>query len=52
VADVLPGLLTRSEVIDVRYLQISPLSSAIAEVIKATEHLRLLSKGKPGQNVE
>ncbi|WRT70308.1 uncharacterized protein IL334_007306 [Kwoniella shivajii] len=45
----LPGILNRSEVINVRYEQIPPVHMAISEVEKATKNLRKLSKGKNGQ---
>lgn len=51
-ADILPGLLNRSEVIDVQYEEISPLSSAIAEIKRGTSSLNDLFHFKPGQKLE
>ncbi|WVR00207.1 hypothetical protein IAU59_007349 [Kwoniella sp. CBS 9459] len=44
----LPGILNRSEVIDVRYEQVPPVKTAIIEVEKATKNLRKLSKSTHG----
>jgi hypothetical protein len=44
--------MSRSEVVDVRYQQISPLTMAMSEVSKAAEQLRLLAKGRPGESPE
>jgi dedicator of cytokinesis protein 3 len=51
-ADVLPGLLSRSEVVDILYEEISPLSSAIAEIGRGTGQLHSLISFKPGQKLE
>ncbi|KAK8853154.1 hypothetical protein IAR55_003855 [Kwoniella newhampshirensis] len=48
----LPGLLSRSEIIGVRYEQIAPIVTAIHEVGKATRNLRKLSKDRNGQPPE
>ncbi|TYJ58828.1 hypothetical protein B9479_000260 [Cryptococcus floricola] len=45
----LPGLLARSEVINVRYEQIAPGVMATMEVERATKHLRKACRGKDGQ---
>ncbi|WVR07765.1 hypothetical protein IAU60_004808 [Kwoniella sp. DSM 27419] len=45
----LPGLLSRSEVVNVRYEQVSPVGNAIAEVGKATKSLRRLCSVRDGQ---
>ncbi|WVQ67084.1 uncharacterized protein L199_005278 [Kwoniella botswanensis] len=44
----LPGILNRSEIINIRYEQIPPVNMAIMEVEKATKNLVTLSKGKDG----
>ena len=48
----LPDVLNRSEVVDIQYEQISPLSTALSEVGKATKALRTLSKGKSESGVD
>ncbi|WWD19564.1 hypothetical protein CI109_104025 [Kwoniella shandongensis] len=45
----LPGMLSRSEIINVRYEQIAPIETAIQEVSRATKNLRKLSRGRNGQ---
>nr|XP_018260970.1 uncharacterized protein I303_06687 [Kwoniella dejecticola CBS 10117]OBR83128.1 hypothetical protein I303_06687 [Kwoniella dejecticola CBS 10117] len=45
----LPGILNRSEIVQIRYEQIPPVNMAIMEVEKATKTLQRLSKGKNGQ---
>ncbi|ORX40680.1 hypothetical protein BD324DRAFT_654448 [Kockovaella imperatae] len=49
---ILPDVLNRSEVVEIRYEQISPLSTALAEVGKATGALRDLSREAPGYRVD
>ena len=47
-AKPLPDLLSRSEVTEVRYEQISPIANALSQIAKATKLLRTLTKGKDG----
>lgn len=46
VMHTLPGVLCRSEVIDIVYEQISPLGNALIEIERATKTLSNLSKGE------
>lgn len=47
--DELPGVLARSEIICVRYEQISPIAMAIMEIKMAIKSLQKSSRGKNGQ---
>lgn len=42
---MLPGVLCRSEVVDIAYEQISPIASALHEVARATHMLRVMASG-------
>ncbi|OCF44595.1 hypothetical protein I317_01482 [Kwoniella heveanensis CBS 569] len=48
----LPGILNRSEVMNVRYEQVPPVVTAINEVEKATKNLHKLSRGNHGHPPE
>ncbi|WVQ84302.1 hypothetical protein IAT38_006454 [Cryptococcus sp. DSM 104549] len=45
----LPGVLSRSEVLSVRYEHIAPVAMAIMEVGRATNNLKRSNRGKSGQ---
>ena len=45
VADKLPGVLCRSEVVNIVYEQISPLANALTEIDRATKTLKSMSAG-------
>lgn len=47
--DELPGVLSRSEIISVRYEQIAPIAMAIMEVQAVIKSLQKSSRGKNGQ---
>lgn len=49
---MLPGVLNRTEVVNIAYEQLSPIANAISEVINATRNLRLLTRGRGDQPVE
>jgi dedicator of cytokinesis protein 3 len=51
-ADVLPGVLNRSEVVDIRYEQIAPISNALSEIAKATKTLKALIQPRTGAQIE
>jgi hypothetical protein len=44
-AESLPGVLCRSEVVDITYEQISPIAGALNEVARATRLLRTMTHG-------
>nr|ODN99941.1 cytoplasmic protein [Cryptococcus depauperatus CBS 7855] len=48
----LPGVLNRSEIISVKYEQISPVTMAVMEVEKATKSLKKSCRGRNGQMPE
>lgn len=51
-ADVLPGVLNRSEVVNIRYEQIAPISNALSEIAKATKILKALIQPRTGAQIE
>ena len=51
-AEMFPGVLNRSEVVEIRYEQMTPMTNAANEVTRATKHLRSLINVKEGMLVE
>lgn len=51
-ADELPGVLNRSEIVNIEYEQITPVENAVSEVQKATRMLTSLTASKRDQDVD